>query len=110
MDELEMYGGMDGDAPEPPATKTIGQSILAIAIALALGAGAVSLMLIHPVAAFVGFFIWVAVTLGPGFAAAYYLDKHSMVGYHNEARLIVGGIVLLSVATFIGAALVAHRF
>jgi hypothetical protein len=58
------------------------------------GAGAVSLILIHPVAAFIGIFIWAAATLGPGIAAAYYLDKHLMVGYHNETRLIVGGIIL----------------
>jgi len=110
MYDSEMYGGMDGGAPEPPPTKTIRQSIGAIAIALAVGVGAVSLMLIHFVASFVGFFIWTAVTLGPGLGAAYQLDKHLMAGYHFETRFIVGGIALFSVATFIGAGLIAHHF
>jgi hypothetical protein len=96
--------------PEPAPTKTIGQSIGAIVLALAVGVGAVSLLLIHSVASFIGVFVWTAATLAPGFAVAQQLDKHMMVGYHIPARLIVGGITFFSVAVFIGVALNAHRF
>ena len=109
MIDDDMYGGMD-DLQESTPTKTVGQSICAIVLALALGVGAVSLMLIHNVASFVGFFVWAAATMGPGFAAAYQLDKHLMVGYHDSARLIVGVITFFSFSTFIGAALLAHHF
>lgn len=110
MYDDDMYGGLDGDTPEPPPTKTIGQSILAIGIVLAIGGGAVSLMLIHSVAEFVGFFLWTAVTLVPGFGAAYQMNKHLMTGYHNLTRLIVGVIVFFSVAVFIAAGLNAYHY
>jgi hypothetical protein len=94
---------------DPPPTKTVGQSILAIVIALLLGAGAVSLLLIHYVASGVGEIVWMAATIGPGFAAAYFLNKYMMTGYHVWCRLIVGGITFFSVAVFIAAGLHAHR-
>jgi len=94
---------------EPPPTKTVGQSILAIVIALLLGIGAVSLLLIHYVASGVGEIIWMAATIGPGFAVAYFLDKYLMTGYHTWCRLMVGGTVFFSVAVFIGMGLHAHH-
>lgn len=106
-----MYDDMDyADYEEgPPPTKTVGQSILAIVIALSFGVGAVSLLLIHYVATEVGEIIWAAATVGPGFAAAYFLDKYAMAGYHVWCRLTVGAIVVLSVAVFVAVGLHAHR-
>jgi hypothetical protein len=111
MYDDDMYGGMDCNdgTQEPPPTKTVWQSICAIAIVLALGAGVVSLFLIHYIASEVGYLIWAAATLGPAFAAAHYLNK-DMVGYHTWARLIVGVITFFSVALVIAAALDAHHF
>jgi hypothetical protein len=109
-DDPDMYGGMDGnDLQEPPPTKTVWQSVLAIVLALALGAVAVSLFLIHYIASEVGYLIWAALTMGPAFAAAYYLDK-DLVGYHIWSRLAVGVIIFFSVAIVIAAALDAHHF
>lgn len=101
---------MDGLSEDPLPTKTVLQSIWAIAITLALGAGVVSLFLIHYVASEIGFLIWAAVTMGPGLAAAYNLDKHLMVGFHIWARLIVGVVIFFSVALVIAASLEAQRF
>ncbi|MGA2561823.1 MAG: hypothetical protein ABSF17_19300 [Terracidiphilus sp.] len=106
-----MYDDMDyADYEEgPPPTKKVGQSILAVVIALSLGTAAVSLLLIHYVASGVGEIIWLAATIGPGFTAAYFLDKYVMTGYHTWCRLIVGGITFFSVAVFIGIGLHAHH-
>lgn len=101
---------MDGLSEDPLPTKTVLQSIWAIAITLALGAGVVSLFLIHYVASEMGFLIWAAITMGPSLAAAYSFDKHLMVGFHIWARLIVGIIIFFSVALVISASLEAHRF
>lgn len=96
-------------APEPPPTKTIRQSICAIVLALVLGVGAVSLLLIHSVGSLVGERVLNAASLGSGMAAAYWLDKYLMVGYHVYVRLIVGVIIFFSVGVFIRGALSLHH-
>lgn len=105
----DMYSDIDLDTERPSVTKTIGQSLRTIMVALALGAGVVSLFLIHYVATEIGYLIWMAVTMGPAFAAAYFLSKE-MVGYHVWARLTVGLITFFSVAIVIAASLEAHHF
>jgi hypothetical protein len=105
-----MFDDMDHEyEDELPPTKTFWQSILAIGMALLLGTGAVSLLLIHYVASGLVEIIWMAATIGPGFAAAYFLNKYLMTGYHVWCRPIVGGITFLSVAVFIGVGLRAHH-
>jgi hypothetical protein len=94
---------------DPPPTKTIRQSVLAVVITLALGAGSVSLFMIHWVASEVGALIWVAATMGPAFTAAYYVGK-DMTGYHTWARIAVGVITFFAVAIVIMASLDVHHF
>jgi hypothetical protein len=105
MDEWDLSNCMH----DPPPTKTIGQSVLAVVITLAFGAGSVSLFMIHWVVSEVGALIWVAATMGPAFTAAYYVGK-DMTGYHTWARIAVGVITFFSVAIVIMASLDVHHF
>jgi hypothetical protein len=102
---------MDMDGPpekEPPPTKSVKQSMVAIAIALGLGGGAFLLLQVHYLASEVGVLVWAAATIGPSFFVAYQVNK-MMAGYHNWARLIVAAIVFFSVALFIAFGLEAHH-
>src|SRR5580658_7568556 len=108
MSDYDLYPDADCE-PDAPVTKTIWQSIRAITVALALGAGAVSLFSIHYLASEIGFLIWGAAVMGPGFTAAYFLDKYQMVGHPFWARFAVGIITFFSVGLFIGFALRAHH-
>jgi uncharacterized protein HemX len=58
----------DIDGPpkkEPPPSKTVKQSLLAIALALGLGAGVVLLLQFHYLVSEVGVLVWAAVTICP---------------------------------------------
>ena len=81
LDDLD-HTDIDGLKGDPPPTKTVGQSVLAMAVALVLGTGAVSLLLIHSVASGFGVLVWIAATVVPGIISAIYVAKN-MDGYHN---------------------------
>ena len=101
----------DWDGPpkkEPPPSKTVKQSLLAIAVALGLGAIVILMLQIHYLVSEVGYLVWVAVTISPSFLVAYQVNK-MMAGYHNWARLIVAVIIFFSVAVFIAATLDGHH-
>jgi len=97
----------DWDGPpkkEPPPSKTVKQSLLAMAVALGLGAVVILFLQFHYLVSGAGYLVWAVVTIIPSFAAAYQVNK-MMKGYHNWARLIVAVIIFFSVAVFITGAL-----
>jgi hypothetical protein len=101
----------DWDVPpekEPVPSKTVKQSLLAIALALGLGASVILLIQFHYIVSEIGVLVWMAVTIVPSFLAAYQVGK-MMAGYHNWARIIVAVIIFFSVAVFIAATLDAHH-
>ncbi len=103
------FGGMDGDLEkEPPPTKTVWQSVVAIVIALGVGTAVVLLLHIHYIASLIGEFLWIAVMMVPGIFAANYVYK-MMAGFHGWARLTVGVIVFFSVCLFIAVTLESHH-
>jgi hypothetical protein len=109
--EDEEFGNMmDGDSDkEPPPTKTVGQSVVAIAIALTVGTAVVLLLRIHSIWSLIREIAWLVATMGSSVYASTRVHK-DMAGFHNWARLTVSAIVFLVVFGVIGTALGAYHF
>jgi len=104
------FGDMDGVAQDPPPTKTVKESIVAIAIALGVCAVVFLVLQVHFMTSFIGTFTWIAATIVPSFFAAHYVVTKLMgVSFHVYVRLIVGVIIFFSVAVFIAGTLEAHH-
>jgi hypothetical protein len=102
--------GMDGASDkEPPPTKTVGQSVVAIVIALVVGTAVVLLLRIHYIWSFVREIAWIAATMGSSVYAAIRVYK-DMAGFHKWARMTVAALVLFFVFGVIGMALGAYHF
>jgi len=94
---------------EPPPTKTVGQSVVAIAIALGVGIAVVLLLRIHSIRSLISEVAWLVATMGSSVYAATCVYK-DMAGFHKWARLTVAAIVFFVVFGLIGTALGAYHF
>jgi hypothetical protein len=110
MDDDRDFTDMDGaSAKEPPPTKTVKESVVAVAIALGAFAAVAALIWNHLMPSLIGEIARLVATVGSGYYAANYVYK-GMVGFHSWTRRTVVIIVFITVYAFIRVALGTHHF
>jgi hypothetical protein len=96
--------------PPTPITKSIKQSVIAIATALAIPTALYLLSIWHYLMGELGFVLWGAVAFCPAaFAAFKIYEMMEKDGYHRWARLAVAAIIFWTIAIFLFLILGSHH-